>query len=226
VSTERVLHVVDDPAALVADVLVAAAEAGRDVVLTGGSSPRRAYELAAGADWSSARVWFTDERCVHPEHELSNYRMVYEALLSRVEHPPEVFRMEGELGYEAGAGVYETVLREQLGNEPRFDLMLLGMGPDGHVASLFPGKPEVLEERRFVVGVPLAGMEPQLPRISLTMPVINASRDIVFLITGADKAAMVERAFGGEPDPAIPASLVRGGHVRVVLDEAAAGRLR
>jgi 6-phosphogluconolactonase len=221
----REIHVVDDPAALVGEALGAAAEAGGSIVLTGGSSPRRAYELAAAADWSGSHVWFTDERCVGPDHPLSNYGLVYESLLSRTADPPEVFRMEGELGYEAGAGAYEAVLREHMGNEPHFDLMLLGMGPDGHVASLFPGKPEVLERRRFVVGVPIAGMEPQVPRISLTMPVINGARDTIFLITGADKAEAVERAFGGEPDAAVPASLVTGGRVRVVLDEAAAGRL-
>jgi 6-phosphogluconolactonase len=224
-SAERVLHVVEDPARLVAEVLRAAAAGGRDIVLTGGSSPKRAYELASDADWSGARVWFTDERCVEPDDPLSNYWMTYNALLSRVEHPPEAFRMEGELGPDAGAAAYEALVREHLGNEPEFDLMLLGMGPDTHIASLFPGKREVFERRRLVVGVPLAGMEPQVPRISLTMSAINAAREIVFLITGADKAKAVERAFGGPPDAMCPASLVTGGHVRVVLDEAAAERL-
>jgi 6-phosphogluconolactonase len=225
VSAQRELHVVEEPAALVAEVLRAAAEEGREIVLTGGSSPRRAYEMAADADWSGARVWFTDERCVDPENPLSNYGMTYEALLSRVQHPPEVFRMEGELGPDTGAAAYESLLREHLGNAPVFDLMLLGMGPDTHIASLFPGKREVIERKRLVVGVPLAGMEPQVPRISLTLSAINAAREIVFLITGADKAEAVERAFGGPPDAMHPASLVSGGRVRVVLDEAAAERL-
>jgi 6-phosphogluconolactonase len=226
VSGRRELQIVEDPAAVVADVLRAAALDGRDIVLTGGSTPRRAYEMAADADWSSARVWFTDERCVPPDDPISNYGMTYEALLSRTANPPEVFRMEGELGPESGAAAYEAVVREQLGDEPKFDLLLLGLGPDTHVASLFPGKPAVVEWRRLVAGVPVAGMEPHVPRITLTIPAINSAREIVFLITGADKAAAVERAFGGEPDVNVPASLVRGGHVRVVLDEAAAGRLR
>ena len=136
-------------------------------------------------------------------------------------------RMEGELGPEAAAGVYEALVREHLGNDPRFDLVLLGMGPDAHVASLFPGKPELEETRRLVVGVPLAGMEPQVPRVTLTLPVLNRARVVDFLVAGADKAQAVARAFGDPPDPDAPAARVRpeDGSIFVFVDEAAAALL-
>ena len=224
--SEPELRVVEDPAAEVARLLV---EARGHVVLTGGSSPERAYELAAQEkpDWVATTVWFCDERCVPPEHPDSNYAMAERALLSRLSVRPEVLRMQGELGPEAGAGAYEAELRARLGGEPRWDLLLLGMGPDAHVASLFPGKPEVEESARLVVGVPLAGMEPQLPRISLTLPALNAARAVVLLVTGEGKADAVARAFGPSADPALPAARVRpsAGSLTVLLDEAAASRL-
>jgi len=208
------IEVLDDPAAAVADLL---AGASGHVVLTGGSSPRRAYELAALGDWSTATVWFSDERCVPPEHEWSNYRMADEALLSKLDPRPEVLRMED-------ADAYDALVRERLGDEPRWDLLLLGLGPDAHCASLFPGKPEVGVSDRLVVGVPEAGMEPQVPRITLTLPAINAARHVVFLITGESKRDAVRRAFGDDPDPASPAAHVRpaDGELTVYLDPAAA----
>lgn len=221
------VKVLDDPAAAVAELLVQAAEAGGHVVLTGGSSPQRAYELAAarGADWSRATVWFGDERCVPPDHELSNYAMAEAALLARLDARPEVLRMEGELGPEGGASAYEALVRERLGEEPRWDLLLLGLGPDAHCASLFPGRPEPAVTDRLVVGVPEAGMEPQVPRISMTLPCLNAARRVVFLVTGDGKVPAVRRAFGEPPDPASPAAHVRppAGELSVYLDPAAAG---
>ena len=221
------LRVVEDPASEVAALLTESAAGGGQVVLTGGSTPKRAYEQAAGADWSAATVWFSDERCVPPDHRDSNFGMVEAALLSRVSAAPEVVRMQGELGPDAGAGAYEAEIRARLGGDPRWDLLLLGMGPDGHVASLFPGKPEVEETGRLVAGVPVAGMEPQVPRISLTLPAIDAARSVVLLITGAGKADTVARAFGPSPDPALPATRVRPRHgsLVVILDEAAAAKL-
>jgi 6-phosphogluconolactonase len=225
--SEPELRVVEDPAGTVAELLTEAAEGGGHVVLTGGSTPRQAYAQAAGADWSRATVWFSDERCVPPGHQDSNYGMVEAALLSRLPVAPEVVRMEGELGPDAGAGAYEAEIRSRLGNDPRWDLLLLGMGPDGHVASLFPGKPEIEETSRLAVGVPVAGMEPQLPRISLTLPAIDAARAVVLLITGAGKADMVARAFGSSPDESLPVTRVlpRYGSLTVILDEAAAAKL-
>jgi 6-phosphogluconolactonase len=207
------IEVLDDPAAAVAELLSAASG---HVVLTGGSSPRRAYELAASGDWTGKTLWFGDERRVPPDHEWSNYRMADEALLSKLEPRPEALRMED-------AGAYEALVRERLGDEPRWDLLLLGLGPDSHTASLFPGKPEVEVRDRLVVGVPEAGMEPQVPRITLTLPAINAARHIVFLVTGESKREAVRRAFGDEPDPTSPAAHVRpaDGELTVYLDRAA-----
>jgi 6-phosphogluconolactonase len=211
------IEVLDDPAVAVADLLV---RTSGDIVLTGGSSPRKAYELAAArrADWSGVTIWFTDERAVPPDHELSNFAMADKALLSRLQTPPRVQRMKGELGPEEGAAAYAA----ELGDDPRFALMLLGLGPDAHTASLFPGKPETHVTDRLVVGVPEAGMEPYVPRISLTLPAINRAEQAVFLVTGANKQEAVRRAFGDEPDPESPAAHVRP--VTVYLDAAAAGR--
>ncbi len=223
------IRVAEDPAAEVAERLTEAALEGGNVVLTGGSSPKRAYELAAerDADWSSATVWFSDERCVPPDDPDSNFAMAERALLIQLSAAPRVVRMEGELGPDAGAGAYEAEIRARMGGDPRWDLLLLGMGPDGHVASLVPGKPEVEERQRLAVGVPHAGMEPQVPRISLTLPAICSARAAVLLITGESKAATVARVFGPQPDRSLPAALVelRYGTLTVLLDEAAASKL-
>jgi 6-phosphogluconolactonase len=219
------LQVLDDPASVVADMLCEAAAAGGDIVLTGGSSPRRAYELAAERcpDWSGARVWFGDERAVPPDHPDSNFAMADAALLSRMSGAPEVMRIQGELGPEAAAGAYEAEVLSKMGPEPRWDLLLLGLGPDAHSASLFPSKPEKDITDHLVVGVPEAGMEPQVPRISFTLPAINSARLVVFLVTGANKREAVRRAFVDD-DQTSPAARVRppAGEVLVLLDEAAA----
>jgi 6-phosphogluconolactonase len=225
------IQVQENPAAPVAELLVQTAERGGHIVLTGGSTPKLAYELAsrAGADWSRATVWFSDERCVPPTSGLSNYLMADNALLGRLDRSvrPQVMRMEGELGPDAGAGAYEALVREHLGADPRWDLLLLGLGADAHVASLFPGKEEAFERRRLVTGVPLAGMEPQVPRISLTLPALNAARRVVFLVTGKDKAQAMKRAFGDPADPESPAAHVRpkAGELLVLCDPAAAREL-
>ena len=216
----------EEVAAAAADVLAAARG---HVALAGGSSPRRAYGLAAQGrdDWSGTTLWFGDERCVPPDDEHSNFRMVKTALLDELAAPPEVVRIEGELGAEAAAGAYETELRSRLGNAPRLDLVLLGLGPDAHTASLFPGKPAAQEARRLAAPVPEAGMPPQVPRVTLTLPVLNAARAVVFLVAGADKQQAMARAFGDEPDPASPAARVRPaeGDLLVLCDEAAAAGL-
>ena len=214
-----------------AELLSEVAARGGNLVLTGGSTPRRAYEAAAraGADWSRATVWLSDERCVPPGDGRSNISLIEGALVSRLpkDAQPEVFRMEGELGPEIGAANYEAELRARLGNDPRWDLVLVGLGPDSHVASLFPGKPEVEEDRRLVVGVEYAGWDPFIPRISLSLPALNAGRRVIFLVTGKDKADAMKRAFGDPPDPASPGAMVRprAGELIVYCDEAAAAEL-
>jgi 6-phosphogluconolactonase len=211
----------DDPAGAAATLL---AEADGHVCITGGSTPRKAYERVAAErpDWSGVDVWFTDERCVPPDHEHSNFRMADEALLSRVEGAT-VHRMKGELGPERGAAEYERELEEA--GRPVLDLILVGIGPDAHICSLFPGDDALVERERPVVGVETPGMAPLVSRITLTLPVVNTSRRIVFLVTGEDKADAVARGFSGRRDPMAPASLVEGADVTVLLDEAAARRL-
>jgi 6-phosphogluconolactonase len=225
------VRVVDDPAAQVADLLVDVAAAGGHVALSGGSTPRRAYELAAetDADLSAATLWLGDERVVPPEDDRSNLRMVRESLCERLpeDRRPRLLAVDTALGHDAAAAAYEALLRETLGNHPRVDLALMGLGPDAHTASLFPGKPAVQETKRLVVGVPEAGMEPQVPRVTLTLPLFNTAREIVFLVAGADKAGAVRRAFGDPPDPSAPAAHVRpgAGTLTLILDSAAAAEL-
>lgn len=218
------IRIVENPAAEAAELVAEAVRAGGHIALAGGSTPRAAYERVAGMDldWSGATLWFGDERCVPPDDELSNYRMAKEALLDRIEgDPPTVKRMAGEKGPHAGAEDYERELRETLGEQmPRLDLILLGIGPDVHTASLFPDQPAVDVTDRPVAGVEEAGMPPQVPRITLTLPAINAARQVVFLIAGEDKSDAVQQAFGQGQGPAgmVDADLV-------LLDEGAASRL-
>jgi 6-phosphogluconolactonase len=136
--------------------------------------------------------------------------------------------MLGERGPHEGADDYERRLRETFEDKvPRLDLLLLGLGPDAHVASLFPNQPTLQVQDRLAVAVEQAGMEPYVARVSLTLPVINAARAVVFLVAGEDKADAVARAFGGEPTPEAPGSLVRpdSGALTLLLDPAAASRL-
>jgi 6-phosphogluconolactonase len=225
------LRVVADPAATVADLLLDVACAGGNIALSGGSTPKRAYALASesDADLSAATLWLGDERIVPVDDERSNLRMVREALCEPLpdERRPRLMAVDTALGHDAAAAAYESLLRENIGNHPRLDLALMGLGPDGHTASLFPGKPALQENHRFAVGVPEAGMEPQVPRVTLTLPLFNTAREIVFLVAGADKAGAVARAFGDPPDESAPAALVRpgAGTLTVVLDAQAAAEL-
>ena len=230
----REIAVVDDPAATAAERIAATVARGGQIVLAGGSTPRRAYERLAemDLDWSAAELWLGDERCVSPDHEHSNYRMVVEELVDRVppQRRPVVHRIPGELGPHAAADAFEDELRAAFGADaelPAFDLVLLGIGPDAHTASLFPGDPALGERRRWAVGVETPGMAPLVSRVTLTLPVLNAARGVLFLISGADKAEAVARAFGDAPGPDAPASLVRPerGALTVLLDGPAATRL-
>jgi len=221
----RVLPDGEAVAAATAEAILSVAAAGGHVALAGGSTPQRAYALLAEreADLRNATLWYSDDRAVGPDDERSNHRAAAEALLDRLPEPhrPRLHRVEGELGAEAAADRYEALVRAELGDTPVFDLVLLGLGPDAHVASLFPGKPAVEERERLVAAVPEAGMEPFVPRVTFTLPLIGAARSVLLCVTGAGKAQAVARAFGPEPDLASPAARIRP--VVVLLDEAAAG---
>ncbi len=215
------LHVVDDPAAEVARLLVETAQAGRSIFLSGGSTPKRAYELAAELerDWSRATIWWGDERCVPPDDEQSNYGMAKEALLDEIIGPHELHRMKGELDPPAAAHEYQEELAGRW-----IDFVLLGIGPDGHTASLFPNAHSLEETERLVVAAP-AALEPFVARLTLTLPAIASAEEVVFLIAGEEKAEAVARAFGGPPSKETPASLARGKKTSVYLDRAAASRV-
>jgi 6-phosphogluconolactonase len=215
----------EEAARLVAVRLSEQAGAGGSIVLTGGSTPRLAYELAAEleTDWSAAELWWGDERCVPPGDERSNYGLAKAALLDRLEHgPAAAHRMVGELGREDGAEEYER----ELAGIGTFDLVLLGLGPDGHVASLFPGSAALKIRDRNVVGTE-AGHEPFVDRITMTLPRLSDTEELLFLVTGEDKADAVARALAGEPTRETPGSLARAadGVTRAVVDRAAAAQL-
>lgn len=227
------IEVVEDPGRACAAMLVGVAAGAGHVVVTGGSTPRAAYGefveavQTVGVDVSGCTMWFSDERCVPPEDERSNYGMVRDALIEPLgSGAPVVHRMRGELGPGPGADEYERELRAA--GPPRFDLVLLGIGPDGHLASIFPDQASLSERSRLVLGVDEAGMEPYVSRVTLTFPALVNARQIVFLATGASKAEAVAAAFGpdAKPDPHVPSSLLppMAKEVKVLLDaDAAAG---
>jgi 6-phosphogluconolactonase len=209
--------------AVVGERLARGAREGGNVVLTGGATPVRAYEEAArrAPDWSKAEVWWSDERCVPPEDEKSNYRLAKLALLDRLDRAPHaVHRIKGELGKDQAAADYER----ELGDTP-LDLVLLGVGPDGHVASLFPNAPTLRQRRRVLPAEP--GLDPFVDRVTFSLPTLRSAHEILFLLAGEEKADAAARAFGAEPSPGTPASLVRARHGRTVaiLDRAAAANL-
>jgi 6-phosphogluconolactonase len=212
------LKVLDDSAEVAAAAarLIADALGGgaRTLVLAGGSTPKRCYELLAGMDvaWGRVTVLFGDERCVPPTDAESNYRMVREALLDRVA-PANVHRMPGELGAEEAAAEYDRLL----GRLGLLDLLLLGVGPDGHTASLFPGRPEV-DAEGWAVAVHDAPKPPP-DRVSLTLGTLQAAHRVLVLATGADKAAAVAKAQRGD----VPAGMIP--HAEWLVDRAAAGEI-
>lgn len=209
------------------------------IAISGGSTPKAAFQLLADSHqhWRAAMPWdqldlyWVDERTVPPDHSDSNYRMTREALLNHVPlHYQHVHRIEGELEPEAAAARYESELRNSFRLEgaevPRFDLISLGMGPDGHTASLFPYTSAIHEMGRLVV----ANHVPQLNtwRITLTWPVINHASSVFFLIAGADKAERVREVFLGPRDPErLPSQLIwpSSGILTLFLDKAAAALL-
>ena len=216
------LVVSDDPAVELGAVLAGRGLIGETIVLTGGSTIGRAYERAAeSGDWSASSVWWGDERCVPPDDERSNYGLVKRTLLDRLERKPEVHRIRGELDPVEAAAEYAREL-EGL----QISVLLLGLGADGHTASLFPGSPQLDERTRLVTSGP-AGLEPWVERVTLTLPVLLSAPLTWFLVTGSAKADVVARAFRGPITPEVPASLLREGNGEIVvfLDRDAAAAL-
>jgi 6-phosphogluconolactonase len=228
------LHVEDGAEAVAAAalaVIVDAIRGGREargvahVSLAGGNTPKRTYQQLAGAlgSWEGVELWFNDERAVPPDDPRSNFKMVVEALGGN----PTLHRIAGEADPAAAAQAYERELRARIDSRddagvPIFDLHVLGIGEDGHTASLFPGHPEVEERERLVVPVH-DSPKPPPTRISMTLPLLQAARRRVFLATGKDKAEPVSVLVAG-PDPRVPSSLVGGADTLVIADQAAAGR--
>lgn len=205
------------------------------LALAGGGTPRRLYALLADPGepwrgrlpWAMTHVFFGDERHVHPDHPDSNYGMARAALLSKVPLPPDrVHRIRGEVTDAAAAAAdYERELRRVFdlapGERPRLDVVLLGMGPDGHTASLFPGS-DALEERTRLAAAPWVERL-RAHRITLTLPVLDEARAVIFLVAGADKAERVAQVLGGAGGE-LPAARVRPvrGDLLWLLDAAAA----
>jgi 6-phosphogluconolactonase len=229
------IEVVEDPARACGAMLVGASLGGGNVVLTGGSTPRAAYgELVAavksiGLDLTDTTYWIGDERCVPPDDERANSRMIEESLLQPLAGPtqPTFKRIKAELGPDEGADDYERELLAA--GPPTFDLLLLGVGPDGHTASLFPDQPAVLERSRLVAGVEMSGLEPFVPRVTFTFEAIAKARRVVVLVSGESKAEAVAAAFGpsARPDPHVPSSYLPevARELLVLTDPAGAARL-
>ncbi len=199
--------------AFVESAAEAIAERGRfAVALAGGSTPKATYEVLArdhaeDVDWPNVHVFFGDERTVPPDHEDSNYRMAREALLDLVP-TGSVHRMRGELPPDEAAASYETDLKQFFGGEAVFDPVMLGIGGDGHTASLFPGTPALGVTDRLVVANPVPKLD--TTRLTLTAPVLSAARAVNFLVAGEGKAEALREILEGDADPhRYPAKLVR-----------------
>ncbi len=210
-------------------------DAGRfSVALSGGATPRGLYARLAAepfrsrVDWSRVRVFWGDERCVPPDHPDSNYRLAHELLLSRVAILPDnVHRMRGEaadpdLAAAEYAAELQTAFGLKRGERPRFDLILLGMGADGHTASLFPHSPALREVTRLALAAYVDAVRGY--RLTLTLPVLNTAAAVLFLVAGSDKAQRLRAVLRDKPSPEAPASLVRPerGTLHWIVDRAAA----
>jgi len=233
----KVLADADGIARAAADLIV---EAARDAIdargaftlgLSGGSTPRTLYRLLAGdeyrnrIDWPHVEIFFGDERCVPPDHSDSNYRMANEELLSKVPlDPAHIHRMRGEIDPQEAAKEYGLMLKRRFGDDGGLDLLLLGMGDDGHTASLFPGTPALSETKHRCV----ANFVPKFNtwRITLTVPFINRAGEILVLASGASKANVVQQVLEGEDKPGqYPIQLISpaSGKLIWLLDLATAG---
>jgi len=209
------------------------------IAISGGSTPKAVFELLADPNqpwrtcmpWEKLDLYWVDERSVPPNYADSNYRMTREALLDHVPlRPEQIHRIEGELDPEAAAARYESELRANFrlkgAESPRFDLVALGMGKDGHTASLFPHTEAIQEMSRLAVANHIS--QPDAWRVTLTWPVINHARSVFFIVSGEDKAAVVREVLTGPLDPErLPSQLIwpSSGILTFILDKAAAALL-
>ena len=238
------LQVLESEAALAqaaADRFVSASEEAIEnrgtfrVALSGGSTPQETYRrladpgLATKISWRNVHLFWGDERCVPPEHPDSNYRMARKTLIQKVPIPQtNVHRIQGELDPDEAAEAYEGELRSIFGGEqrPRFDLVFLGLGADGHTASLFPGSLALRETEHWAVAVYVEAHHSW--RVTLTPPVLNSARQLSFLVAGKSKAERLHEVLESEPRPdALPAQIIqpRDGQVTWLIDRAAAANL-
>jgi 6-phosphogluconolactonase len=203
----------DVAAAAASDIANALREGARSLVLAGGTTPQRCYELLSQmeVEWGRVTILFGDERCVRPDHPDSNYRMARETLLDRVS-PATVHRMPAELGPDEGADLYAHIVA----SVAPLDVVTLGVGEDGHTASLFPGHP-ALKASALVVGI-RDSPKPPPQRVTLTLPALQRARRVIILATGAGKADAVSKAKRGE----VPSGMISG--ARWLIDRAAAGQ--
>jgi len=202
----------DVAAAAASEIASTIADGARTLVLAGGTTPRRCYELLTGfeVEWGRVTILFGDERCVRPDHPDSNYRMAREAMLDRVA-PATVHRIPAELGPDEAAGLYSHVVSAVA----PLDIVLLGVGEDGHTASLFPGHPAV-SAKGWAIGIRDAPKPPP-QRVTLTLSTLRAARRVIILATGAGKADAVAKAKRGE----VPSGMIAG--ARWLIDREAAG---
>ena len=216
--------VAERAARLIAELLDATLTARGTVhlALAGGTTPAGAYAQLQPKRWEGVELWFRDERCFGPDDPAANYRMVAETLLG---HAPGalVHRIEGELGAERAAAAYDALLRQRVstdgGSVPVLDIALLGIGEDGHTASLFPHNP-ALEARAVAAVAVHDAPKPPPDRVSLSLEVLRSARSVILLASGPAKAAALARALAG-PDPAVPASLLVRDRLSVIADTAA-----
>ena len=189
------------------------------VALSGGSTPKRLYQLLAASPlreampWQRVHLFFGDDRFVPADDPNSNFGMARDAMIAHVPIPPANVHGIPTSGIPAdGARQYEAALKAFYGADrldparPLFDVVLLGMGPDGHTASLFPGKPALDEKQRWAVEVPEPGLTPFVPRVTLSYPALQSARSVAFVAAGADKTAMMRRVLAGEQ--ALPSARV------------------
>ncbi|MCW3008041.1 MAG: 6-phosphogluconolactonase [Solirubrobacterales bacterium] len=197
------------------------------VALAGGTTPERCHELLAPlvTDWGHVHLWLSDERAVPPDDDDSNFKMIRRSLLDRISIPAEnVHRVLGELGPYAAADDYEREIREHvtagIDGVPIIDIVMAGMGPDGHTCSLFPGHKELEIRDRLVVGLE-DSPKPPPERITFTLPLLNAATRTLLLSAGEGKREATARVIAG-PDPATPASMLALGNLELIVDRAAA----